>query len=144
MILVFPLLLVAAMFFTLRRVGDRGSSSGGARWRWFAAWSAAGAVTTFSFLTGFSIGIFVLPFAAVLLLWVARHAPQPSDALGFVGGIGAVLLLIALLNRAGTGVDPMPWLLAGLSLAGSALLAYGVLGCRTRRADSESQRIRPS
>jgi uncharacterized membrane protein YfcA len=143
MILVFPLLLVAATFLVLRRAGDRRPSPAGTRWRWFAAWSVAGAAIAFSFVTGLSIGIFVLPFAAVVLLWVARNAPRRSDALGFVEGIGAVLLLVALLNRSDTGVDPMPWLLAGLSLAGSAALAYGLLGCRTRRAGTESRRIRP-
>ena len=100
------------------------------RWRWFAAWSVAGASVTFSFLTGLSIGLFVLPLAAVLLLWVAWNAPRLPDALGFVAGIGAVLVLVAFLNRAGTGVDPMPWFLAGLSLAGLALVAYSVARLR--------------
>jgi hypothetical protein len=37
---------------------------------------------------------------------------------------------VAFLNRAGTGVDPMPWFLAGLSLAGLALVAYSVARLR--------------
>jgi len=130
MILVFPILLVAATFLTLRRAEGRRSASDGARWRWFAAWSVTGAALSFSFLTGLSIGLFVLPLAAALLLWVARNSPQLWDALGFVAGIGAVLVLVALLNRAGTGVDPIPWFLAGLTLGGLALLAYGVLRVR--------------
>jgi len=134
MIIVFPILLVAATFLTLRRAEGRRSASDGARWRWFAAWSAAGAAMSFSFLTGLSIGLFVLPLGAALLLWVARNAPQLRDALGFVAGIGAVLVLVALLNRAGTGVDPIPWFLAGLTLGGLALLAYGVLRVRALRA----------
>ena len=88
---------------------------------------------SFSFLTGLSIGLFVLPLAAALLLWVARNAPRLPDALGFVPGIGAVLVLVALLNRAGTGLDPIPWFLAGLALGGLALLAYGVLRVRALR-----------
>jgi hypothetical protein len=46
-----------------------------------------------------------------------------------VEGIGTVLLLVAFINRAGNGVDPMPWLVSGLSLCGFALLVYGLL-CR--------------
>jgi hypothetical protein len=34
---------------------------------WFGAWLVVGAALTFCFLTGFSIGLFVLPFALVLL-----------------------------------------------------------------------------
>jgi hypothetical protein len=130
MILAFPILLLAAMFLTLRRAGEPRLAPDGMRWRWFAAWSVAGAALTFSFLTGLSFGLFVLPLAAVLLLWVAWNAPRLPDALGFVAGIGAVLVLVAFLNRAGTGVDPMPWFLAGLSLAGFALVAYSVLRLR--------------
>lgn len=127
MILAFPLLLVAAAYVALRRPDPRGLGRDGTGWRWFAAWSAAGAATTFSFLTGLSIGLFVLPLAAALLFWVARHAPRLPAALGFAEGVGAVLLLVAFLNRGEAGVDPMPWLLAGLFLAGFALLASGLL-----------------
>lgn len=87
---------------------------------------------TFSFLTGLSIGLFVLPLAAALLLWVASHAPHLPDALGFAAGMGAVLLLVAFLSRGGTGLDPIPWLLAGLAVDGLALLAYSLLRRRVR------------
>ena len=127
MILVFPLLLLAATFVTLRRAEERRPAPQGTYWRWFAAWSVAGAAMAFSFLTGLSIGLFVLPLAAALLLWVAWNAPRFPEALGFVAGIGAVLVLVAFLNRAGTGVDPVPWLVAGLCLAGCALVAYSAL-----------------
>ena len=128
MIVVFPVLLLVATVMAVRRA-QRGLGSTGAHWRWFAAWSAAGAALTFSFLTGLSIGIFVLPFAGALLVWVARRAPRLPDAFGFVAGVGLLLVVIAFINRAGDGVDPMPWLLAGVSLNGVALIAY-VLGCQ--------------
>jgi hypothetical protein len=130
MILVFPLLLVAATFLTLRRAEERRAISVDARWRWFSAWSVAGAAMAFSLLAGLSIGFFVLPFAAALLLWVAWSAPQLRDALGFAVGIGAVLVLVAFLSRGGSGVDAMPWFLAGLSLGGLALITYSVLRLR--------------
>jgi hypothetical protein len=134
MILVFPIFLLAATFLMLRRAEERRPAPDGTRWRWFAAWSVAGAAMAFSFLTGLSIGLFVLPLAAAVLLWVAWKAPRLPYALGFVAGIGAVLVLVAFLNRAGTGVDPMPWLLAGLALGGFALALYGLLRLRALRA----------
>jgi uncharacterized membrane protein len=102
-------------------------------WRWFFAWSLAGAALTFSFLAGLSIGIFVLPFAAVLLVWVVRRAPRLPDAFGFVAGVGMVLVLVAFLNRASDGVDAMAWLLAGVSLNGVALVAYTLTWYRPGR-----------
>jgi len=93
MIVVFPLLVIAATVIALRSA-ERGFGSDGTHWRWFVAWSVAGAAMTFSFLTGLSIGLFVLPLAAVLLLWVARRAPHLADALGFVEGIAVLLLLV--------------------------------------------------
>jgi hypothetical protein len=142
MIVVFPLLVIAATVIAFRSA-ERGLGSDGTHWRWFVAWSVAGAAMTFSFLTGLSIGLFVLPLAAVLLLWVARRAPHLPDALGFVEGIAVLLLLVAFLNRAGNGVDPTPWLEAGLSLSGFALAAYVLLRRRTARAGTEAQRVPP-
>jgi hypothetical protein len=136
MIVLFPLIIVAAAV-VVARGGRRGSGSDGIRW--FAAWTVAGAAITFSFLTGFSIGLFVLPVAAAILLLVARRAPYPADALGFLNGIGAVLLVVAFLNRSSSSVDPMPWLLVGLSLSGSALLLYSLSRCRALRAGTESR-----
>jgi len=143
MIVVFPLLAIAATVIALRSA-ERGLGSAGTHWRWFVAWSVAGAALTFSFLTGLSIGLFVLPLAAVLLLWVARRAPHLPDALGFVEGIAVLLLLVAFLNRAGSGVDPAPWLEAGLSLGGFTLVAYVLLRLRTARAGTEAHRVPPA
>jgi hypothetical protein len=126
MIFVIPLVLVAAILAL--RGAKRDFQVAGAQGRWFLAWSAAGAATTFSVLTGLSVGVFVLPFAALLLSWVARRSRHLLDATGFVAGIGVALVLVAFLNRSGSGLDPMPWLVAGVCLDGSALLAYALLG----------------
>ena len=130
MIFLFPLLLIVATIVAVRNA-KRGAGFGGTHWPWFVAWSVAGGLLTFSFLTGLSIGLFVLPLAAVVLVWVARRAPRLTDAVGFVEGIGAVCVLVAFLNRAGEGVDPMPWLLAGLMLSGLAPVASVFLYHRT-------------
>jgi hypothetical protein len=45
-------------------------------------------------LTGFSVGLFVLPFAAAILLFVARRSPHALEALGFLVGAGGVLLVL--------------------------------------------------
>lgn len=130
MIFLFPLLLIVATIVAVRNA-KRGPGFGGTHWPWFVAWSVAGGLLTFSFLTGLSIGLFVLPLAAVVLVWVARRTPRLTDALGFVEGIGALCVLVAFLNRAGNGVDPLPWLLAGLTLTGLAPVAYVLLCHRT-------------
>jgi len=144
MIVVFPLLVIAATVIALRSAERGFGSAGTPHWRWFVAWSVAGAALTFSFLTGLSIGLFVLPLAAVLLLWVARRAPHLPDALGFVAGIAVLLLLVAFLNRAGNGVDPAPWLVAGLSLNAFALVAYVLLRLRTARGGTNTHRVPPA
>ena len=129
---------------------------------WFAAWCAAGALLTFSFLTGLSIGLFVFPLAAGALLYVAWHAPHFFEGLGSVAGVGAMLLVVAFLNRdyrpcregghslpadapAGSsvgcgGMDATPWLLAGLVTVGLPLLAYAINALRGRDRDAASAR----
>ncbi len=115
MILLYPLVLFAAIVVSRRRAT---ASRGG--WEWFAAWTLAGGLMTFSFLTGFSIGLFVLPLAAAALFWVASRAPGALDAIGFIEGIGMTLLLVALVNPdAGR-----TWLYAGLVLGLGAVAAY--------------------
>jgi hypothetical protein len=65
---------------------------------WFLAWTAAGFLTSFSLITGLSIGLLVLPIAAAILIWVARRSPHLLEASGLAAGIGATALLVAILN----------------------------------------------
>lgn len=108
-------------------------------WR-FAAWMFAGALAFFAFLTGFSIGLFVLPFAVIAVWLVARGGRTWPEILGLIGGIGAIGIVIAVLNRDGSGcrtteeggfttvtcggLDPTPWLVAGLLLPAVASFLY--------------------
>jgi hypothetical protein len=115
MIVFYPLVLLAAVVVSRRRAT---APWGG--WEWFGAWTLAGGLMTFSFLTGFSIGLFVLPLAAATVLWVASRAPGAFDAIGFVAGIGMTLLLVALLNP---DAGPTP-VYAGLVLGVGAIAAY--------------------
>jgi hypothetical protein len=111
---------------------------------WFGAWLAVGAALTFSFLAGFSIGLFVLPFALLLLAIVATRSPRLPEALGVVSGIGVTLLLVAFVNRGNEpcpangvlhlgpgqqsvscgGLDPHPWLYLGIAVTAAGAVSY--------------------
>jgi len=90
----YPVLLVAAAALGWR---SRGRPGGRGPW-WFFAWTLAGFSITFSFLTGLSIGLFILPPAAALLLWVAPRSPHLLEGAGFFIGIAANAALILALH----------------------------------------------
>ena len=92
-------------------------------WGWFAAWALAGALVVLAFLSAASIGLFVLPFALVALVLVARGSSGGPELLGMVAGAGIVSLLIAVLSGADGAA---PWLLVGLGLVTGAIVAYAV------------------
>jgi hypothetical protein len=94
MSVLYPLLLVGALVVARRsrhRLGGRGLS-------WFFVWALAGFLFSFSLITGLSIGLFILPLAAVALLAVARLSPHLLEANGFLIGIAATALLIVLIQ----------------------------------------------
>lgn len=111
-------------------------------WR-FAAWVFAGALTMFAWLTGFSIGLFVLPFAVLAIWLVARKSRIWPEILGMVGGAGVIGIVIAAINHEGPGcrtteeaggitvtcggsLDPKPWLVGGLVLLAVAPALYAL------------------
>jgi hypothetical protein len=146
MILVFPIALGIAAIILWRSRGQSGSEGRGCRWFW--AWSIVGAALALTFLTGFSIGLLLLPFALLLLWLVVYLSPRWPESIGFVEGVGLLLLVIAYLHRddracppngtlqlapgsAGEsvscgGLDPHPWLYTGLVIAALAALAYAL------------------
>jgi len=110
---------------------------------WFGAWLAVGAAFALSFLGAPSIGLFVLPFALVLLVIVVRRSQHLPEAIGLVSGIGVMLLLVAFRNRdyepcskgfqrlapgqqsvSCGGWDPHPWLYLGIGVTATGVLAY--------------------
>lgn len=151
MILLWPLVAVAAGIAGWRRR----SQAAGRGFRWFMAWTLAGAMMSFSLLAGFSIGLFVLPLAAAVMLWTVRRSPHAVEAVGLFAGTGIVLLVIAFINRgytgcpagglsigtdapAGTavscgGLDPHPWLVAGVAFTAAGLALYGAHRLRLAR-----------
>src|SRR4051812_20241450 len=102
-------------------VARRTTSPDGRGWHWFLAWAGSGALLLFSFFTGFSIGLFVLPFAAVLLIWSARRAPHAAEALGVALGCGLVVLLLASLSGG------RAWYATGVALSLGAVFAYAAV-----------------
>jgi hypothetical protein len=112
------------------------------RGRWFAGWIVVGALGALTVLGALSIGIFILPIFGLAFAFVARHTRYPLDVLGFLAGIGVVLLVIAYANRdyqpcaAGSfscgGLDPHPWLLAGWAFVAAGLGFYAALRIASR------------
>jgi hypothetical protein len=116
-ILLYPLVLAAPLWFALRR--HRAPHG----WWWFVAWAAAGALFTFSFITGFSIGLFALPFAAMALFWLAARSGG-RETVGLIEGAGWTFLLIACIQSESGGGG---WLAIGLAFSFGALGTYAAL-----------------
>src|SRR4029078_8380067 len=94
MIVLYPIVLAGALYLAWKSA-QRGLGARG--WMWFGAWLAAGALFTFSLLTGFSIGLYLFPAAAFAMFWLAGHPPLLSEISVFqVGAIhfGLVVLLL--------------------------------------------------
>jgi len=83
----------------------------------------------------FSLGVFVLPFAAAFLLWLVWHSPH-LESLGFLSGAGLVLMGVGIAHlrdipcsslaavRSCSGFDSEPWLVAGGSAFSLGIAAY--------------------
>jgi len=109
------------------------------KWRWFGAWMVAGGAWAFAALTGFTIGIFVAPFALGLTIALSARRSIAAGWPGAVAGLGLPSLYVAWLNRNGPAAnachairhgesctqlfDPKPWLAVALLfvIAGTAI-----------------------
>ena len=114
MIGIYPLLLIWAAVL-IRRTKKRRRAG----WSGFAAWCLAGALFSFSLLTGFSIGLFLLPLVVAALYLAVRSAPDFRAALGFVAGIGVILLILASINKFSIG-----WLIPGVAFGAAAFASF--------------------
>lgn len=107
-------------------------------------------------VTGLSVGLFVLPVAVAVLWGVALRAPLWPESLGVLAGIAVLCLTVGVLNTPGIacsaieasrqrascgGLDPAPWLLAGVVLAVVSVAAYAA-GSRKARHEEASGEIR--
>ena len=109
---------------------DEGVSEDVRGWARFAAWAGAGSLAVFAALTGFSIGVFILPFALAALVLAARATRAWPELLGIVEGVAANALLLVLLDDGGTRTA---FLVTALVLLPLGLAAYAVA---TRAAGS--------
>ena len=108
----------------------------------FAGWTLTGAGLCLGVLSGFTIGIVVLP-VALLLTGVMLVLPRTrsGSAVGLVSGAGLVPLYVAYLNRSGPGEvcaqtrteqrcqemwSPWPWLAVGLFLTLVGIILFRV------------------
>ena len=98
--------------------------------RRFWVWALAGWLVTFSFVGAASIGLFLLPLAALVTALVARSTRTRAEPLGALVGAGAVCFVIALIQREPGGFDARSWLAAAIVLTAVGLAGYAVLGRR--------------
>ena len=121
--------------------GHRASDAGGGvlSWAWFIAWAGVGAALAVGLV---SLGpLALVPAAAVAAVMLSRPASR-RGAFGVLSGAGALLLVVAWINRQGPSttcwhtatasgcdqhLDPIPWLVVGV-----VLVLAGVAGRLTR------------
>jgi hypothetical protein len=125
-IVLYPALLIAAIVIVIRRDRD-----GGRGWRWFLAWCLAGASFFFSFLTGLSIGLLLLPAVAAAVLFVATRSPHAAEAAGFAAGVGLVTTVVSAANW-GVYASAGAWFIAGAALTTVGVASYAFAARRAR------------
>lgn len=115
----------------------------------FASWSLVGALFSLSVLGAASIGLLlVLPVAVATLLFVGSTVRPWPESAGVLEGVAALSLFVAFANRDSTpcpasgsgyagpgstgtsfscgGLDPLPWLVVGMALAGAGIALYSL------------------
>lgn len=118
-------------------------------WAAFALWGVVGTLFALSLVGADSIGVLVLPIAALAAVLAARSLHGGRELLGMLAGAGAVFLLIGFdqlgCSPAGEGslsisprspgpaeiegcdgFGPVPWLVTGGVLATASLAGYGI------------------
>jgi hypothetical protein len=93
----------------------------------FWLWAVAGALVSFSLIAAASIGLFVLPVAALAIFFAVRRTRSRAEILGVFVGAGAICALIALLQRGPDSLDATPWIVAAVVFAAIGVVGYAVL-----------------
>ncbi len=117
-------------------------------------WSIVGALVAFALVSVASVGVFVVPIAAIAALLAARYLGIGLELLGLVMGAAAISLLVALLNldyrpcpagdlrlepgamseQSCGGFNPLPWFVAAGGLAVASVAGYTIGRGRTGRS----------
>lgn len=110
----------ASRVSTEKAVGPGGGLLGG-----FALWALAGALVCAGALTGFTIGILILPVGLAVLLLAARLYRSTATRPGVIAGAGVTLVASGFAWPSG-GPGRTPFVLAGASLIvmGSLLTTF--------------------
>ena len=122
-------------------------------WQALAEWAIAFALISLVVIAAMSIGMFILPFAAVALGFAGtRNRAWPEAAMGALVGVGTACLFVAYRNRSYApcpqgpmrlawgqhfscgGLDPTPWLVVGAVTIGAGIIGY--LAARHTRLDT--------
>ena len=114
-------------------------------WQALGEWAFGFALVSLVMIGAITIGMFILPFAAIALGFAgARDRAWPEVPFGALVGVGTACLFIAYLNRDYSpcptgpmrlvhgqhfscgGFDPRPWLLVGFFLVATGIIGYVV------------------
>lgn len=87
---------------------------------WFWAWAVVGVGFGFGISV---IGVFTVPLSLIAVILLTRRRPV-RGAFGLLSGAGAVLLVIAYIQRSGEYYNPIHWLVPGLVLFLGGILAH--------------------
>ena len=105
---------------------------------WFIAWAVVGCGLALGVIS-FAIGPFALVAAGLLAALLLSRPAARGSAYGLLIGIGALLLYVAYLNRAGPGttcwqhgsttgcdehLNPLPWLVLGVAFVAGGFIAH--------------------
>jgi hypothetical protein len=90
MMILYLLVLAGALYLmSVSRQRGLGARRG---WPWFNAWVAAGALSLFSLLIGFSIALVLFLASVIAIFWLAVNAPYWREVAGFPVGVGLVAI----------------------------------------------------
>jgi hypothetical protein len=95
----------------------------------FVHWALAGFLIAFGFVSGFTIGLFLV-LGIVLFGWLWRRGSTWPHDLGLLGGAGAACLVIAVISAIGGDVSPTIWGVVGLVLTTTSSATFWWLRCR--------------
>ena len=117
---------------------------------WYLMWMVVGAAYGLTVAAALTIGIFVLPFAVIATIGLARVRRSHRGLAGLLGGPGVILAYIAYLNRDGPGeicraidggeicteqASPWPFLAAALVFVVASVVLFVVLRQRAERRE---------
>lgn len=109
------------------------------RHKWFFVWLAIGATFGLAILGTMSIGIFVLPVAAIATVVALRRPGAEAGLPGLISGASLPVFYVAFLNRDGPGTvctaisggqsctdeyNPWPWLAVAVALVVTGAAIY--------------------